>query len=256
MIYDSKAAQCVETSYSTPDMAQLRLRVLQSLALNAGERVLDVGCGNALLTKEMALAVGETGYVLGLDNSPEMLEMANAQCMNINQIALQQADVSHLPVENASFDALTCVQVLLYLPDLQKALSEYYRVLAPGGRIVIVESNWNGLLINSENAMLTQRITSAWLKNVAHPHLVPTLGAMLRAHNFKAIRIEGIPVIETHFTPANFSNSILPWLADVAQQQGVVNQEEVAAWLSEMKQKAATGSYFFCLNRFLFTAIK
>jgi ubiquinone/menaquinone biosynthesis C-methylase UbiE len=233
------------------------LRILQTLALNAGERVLDVGCGNALLTKEMALAVGDTGYVLGLDSSAEMLAIAKKRCADFQQIELQHTNVNEqLPVEDACFDALTCAQILLYLPDLEKVLSELYRVLTPDGRIVIVESNWHGLLMNSEDTTLTQRIISAWLETVAHPHLVPTLGALLRAHNFKAIRIEGFPIINTNITPGNFSTSIVPWLAEFAQQQGVVNQEEATAWLSEIRQKAATGSYFFCLNRFLFTAIK
>ena len=53
--YDKKAAQEIELSYNTPDIANQRLRTLQALAINAGEHVLDAGCGTGFLTKELAM---------------------------------------------------------------------------------------------------------------------------------------------------------------------------------------------------------
>ena len=68
MKYDKQAVQNIELSYNTPDIAHQRLRTLQALALNAGDKVLDVGCGTGFLARDMALLVGDQGQVTGIDN--------------------------------------------------------------------------------------------------------------------------------------------------------------------------------------------
>lgn len=254
--YDRKAAEYVERSYSTSDLARQRLQTLQALALNAGEHVLDIGCGSGFLAAEMALLVGESGHVLGIDNSPEMLKAGEKRCANLPQLELQLANASELPLADNSADAISGIQVLLYVPELTQALSEIYRVLKPGGRIALIETDWHGLLLNSRDAALTQRITSAWEQAVPNPQLAPVLGSMLRAGGFSALRIDAIPILNTNITPANFSAELLPWFADMAQQQGAASEEETNAWLHEMQQKAEQGDYFFCVNRFLFSAVK
>jgi ubiquinone/menaquinone biosynthesis C-methylase UbiE len=60
------------------------------------------------------------------------------------QVHLQQGSVEALPFEDASFDALSCTQTLLYVDNLDRALQEFYRVLKPGGRIAVLETDWSG----------------------------------------------------------------------------------------------------------------
>ena len=67
--YDAKAAQNTERSYLTPEIIHQRSRTLDALALQAGERILDAGCGTGLLLEQMAISVGDKGQVVGLDYS-------------------------------------------------------------------------------------------------------------------------------------------------------------------------------------------
>ena len=78
--YDKKAAQDLDRSYQTPEIINQRIQTLDSLALRAGESVLDVGCGTGLLLQLMSNAVGDNGQAIGLDFSADMLEFAKQRC--------------------------------------------------------------------------------------------------------------------------------------------------------------------------------
>ena len=83
--YDSKAASDIERSYLTPEIARQRMQTLEALALRAGERVLDAGCGTGLLVEQMAMAVGDSGQITGVDFSQDMLDMASQRCQELAQ---------------------------------------------------------------------------------------------------------------------------------------------------------------------------
>ena len=133
--YDEKAAREIERNYITPEMAQQRIRTLEGLALQSGEHVLDAGCGTGLLAQELAMVVGPGGCVVGIDNSLEMLKLATKRCKGLAQVQLKQPSVEELPEQEGSFDAVICIQVLLYISKVSKALAEMHRVLKRGGRI-------------------------------------------------------------------------------------------------------------------------
>jgi ubiquinone/menaquinone biosynthesis C-methylase UbiE len=144
--YDKKAAELIERSYQTPEIVNQRLRTLAELALVSGESVLDAGCGTGLLLELEAFAVGCEGRAEGVDFSEDMLAHARARCGGLEQVNLQQGSVETLPFEDASFDALSCTQTLLYVKDMDRALKEFYRLLKPRGRIAIIETDWSGAI--------------------------------------------------------------------------------------------------------------
>ena len=74
--FDADAASRVEAAYTTPDIVAQRDRVREALALEPGERVLDVGVGPGFLAAEMAVEVGADGRACGIDTSEAMLEVA------------------------------------------------------------------------------------------------------------------------------------------------------------------------------------
>lgn len=110
-------------------------RLVQMVALQPGERVLDVACGTGLVTFPAAAAVGPGGSTLGVDISDGMIEtarkMAAAQAGNVS---FERMGAEHLDLPDGSFDAVLCAFGLMYVPDPLTAVREMYRVLAPGGR--------------------------------------------------------------------------------------------------------------------------
>ena len=117
----------------------------QSLAvadLQAGERVLDVGCGPGSLTIPAARKVGKGGKVAGIDASPEMIEVAIRKAKKQHlDIDLRVAPVEALPFGDGEFDVVLSSLMLHHLPDDVKAqgLAEIIRVLKPGGRLIAID---------------------------------------------------------------------------------------------------------------------
>ena len=110
--------------------------------LMPGERVLDVGCGNGVLTHRIAKIVGPSGAAWGIDPAPDMIRIAIQTASRTSVPAqFKLAAVEALPFEDASFDVAVISLVLHHLPsDLKmKGLNEVQRVLRPGGRLLVVE---------------------------------------------------------------------------------------------------------------------
>jgi protein-L-isoaspartate O-methyltransferase len=254
--YDEAKARKTDLAYQTPDITRQRMRTLGALQLEAGERVLDVGCGTGLLVDDMAKLVGAGGRVIGVDTSKDMLMLAERRCADLPQVIFKHATAEILPEEDESFDAVACVQVLLYLPDVPTALSEMHRVLKPGGRIAIVETDWRGTVLNSFDESLTRRMLAAGDAAKPSPNLPVRLRPLMKAQGFSAVSVDAFPIVNTSCTPGDFSTTMLEQFAHYAQEQGSVSTAEAKAWLDDLCAKGEDGSYFFCVNRFIFTAVK
>ena len=118
-----------------------RRRAADRARLKPGDQALDICCGTGDIAIELAGRVGPSGAVTGSDFSRPMLELAagKARADGISQVEFEWADALELPYEDNTFDALTIGFGARNLADLPKGLAEMYRVLVPGGRVVILE---------------------------------------------------------------------------------------------------------------------
>lgn len=108
-------------------------------ALRPGQTVLDLGSGAGLDCILAAQKVGETGKVIGVDMTPEMIEraQANAKKVNLNNIEFRQGYLENLPVDSNSVDVIISNCVINLSPDKVKVFTEAFRVLAPGGKFAV-----------------------------------------------------------------------------------------------------------------------
>jgi ubiquinone/menaquinone biosynthesis C-methylase UbiE len=106
-------------------------------ALNAGERVLDVGCGTGVVARLAAERVGSGGAVVGLDINPGMLAVARSGTPSEMGIEWHQGSAESMPLPDAAFDAVLCQMTLQFVPDRLQGLREMRRVLTSGGRLVL-----------------------------------------------------------------------------------------------------------------------
>ncbi|HYM67670.1 MAG TPA: bifunctional demethylmenaquinone methyltransferase/2-methoxy-6-polyprenyl-1,4-benzoquinol methylase UbiE [Patescibacteria group bacterium] len=113
-----------------------RRRAARLTGLGRGGSALDVACGSGKLTAELARLAGAEGNVVGLDFSPQMLEMARREHPGIE---FREGDALNLPFEPGRFDAATIAFGLRNLADPVRGLAEMLRVLRPGGRAVVLE---------------------------------------------------------------------------------------------------------------------
>ena len=109
-----------------------RMRLNQLLAeyvpaSGAGRRAVDIGCGTGYHLQDLAR---RSFAVAGIDGSPDMLHKARAA---VPDVGLHEADVASLPFADSTFDLALCIEVLRYLPDPGRCISEIARILTPGG---------------------------------------------------------------------------------------------------------------------------
>jgi arsenite methyltransferase len=109
--------------------------------LYAGDAVLDIGCGAGVDSLVAAQLVGPGGRVVGLDVTPAMLERARANQARLGwpQVGFQEGDAEALPFRNAEFDVVISNGVFNLTLNKAKALEETYRVLKPGGRLMLAD---------------------------------------------------------------------------------------------------------------------
>ena len=112
-----------------------RVKMLSS-HLEPGMSVLEVGCGTGYFTRELARLGSE---VIAIDVSPELLEIATANCSMPN-VRYEIQDASALSYSDAMFDSVVGSSVLHHL-EIKEALREIYRVLKPGGAVYFTEPN-------------------------------------------------------------------------------------------------------------------
>jgi ubiquinone/menaquinone biosynthesis C-methylase UbiE len=112
---------------------------IETLRLQPGDLVVDVGCGPGQFTVQFAEAVAPTGLAVGVDFSVAMLERARTANAH-PRAAYLRGDAHHLPFPDGSVDAINCYAALYLIPDPWRVVEEMIRVLKPGGRIAIMAS--------------------------------------------------------------------------------------------------------------------
>ena len=254
MKFDDETSRKVEALYLTPDVVEQRRHVLNALQLKPSEQVLDIGVGPGLLAHEMALAVGREGRVSGIDLSEDMLALARKRCDALSWTELQKADALSLPFADDSFDAVVSTQVYEYVADVPAALRELRRVMRPGGRVAILDTDYASFVLHTRDEARLKKILSAWDEHFVHAGLPRVLTGRLRAAGLSVRRREVIPMFNPEYHDNTYGKGLLAHMASFAVGRRGVTREDSEAWLAELEELGRDGDFFFSLNRYLFVA--
>lgn len=185
-------------------------------SLQPGQTVLDLGSGAGLDCFFAAKKVGETGQVIGVDMTPEMIERArsSAKRLNLQNVEFRQGYLEDLPVDSDTVDVIVSNCVINLSPDKSKVFAEAFRVLKPGGKLAVSDIVTDGPLPD-----VVKKSLSAWAGCVAGAVEAEEYIAMMEAVGFTNISI----------TPVYFNKetieSAINEMKDVVELQSIPRDE-------------------------------
>lgn len=234
-----------------------QLRELKALGhertgIDAGAHVLDAGCGFGLETLRLARLVAQGGLVSGCDLSSDFLAEARRRAKAaMIDIVFEQARVEALPYPSQSFGVLWSERLLIYVPDVARAVSEMRRVLRPGGRVAGIEPDISTSTLNLTERSLVRRVMGHEAdSNVAHGWLPGQLGGILKDAGFDDIRLATRVVV---FSP-ELAASYFAQCGRSAAASGAISDSELQDWTRGIKRLSNKDRLFATVGYFLFTA--
>ncbi len=155
-------------------------------SLMPGETVLDLGSGGGFDCFLAAQQVGETGHVIGVDMTPDMVSKAreNASKAGFANVEFRLGEIEHLPVADDTVDVIISNCVINLSPDKPSVFREAYRVLKPGGRLAISDTVATAAL--PEEARQDMEM---WSECISGSATIDELETMLREAGFECVRI-------------------------------------------------------------------
>ena len=155
--------------------------------LKPGETVLDLGSGGGLDCFLAAKQVGESGHIIGVDMTPEMLERARtaATRLGVRNVEFREGYLEKLPVEDDSVDVVISNCVINLSPDKPQVFREVFRTLRPGGRVAVSDIVTNGPLPEA-----LQKDMEAWGACVAGALDVSEYTTGLSAAGFTDVKVQ------------------------------------------------------------------
>jgi SAM-dependent methyltransferase len=243
-------ARLLEARGRQPHQAQLRRGFLSLAGVRLGVRVLDVGCGTGVVTRDVAARVGARGRAVGVDPSRALLEVARRRSAARAPGAgpmFHHGDGLALPFASASFDVTLAVTVLLHVPGSDRVLAEMRRVTRPGGRVAVLDQDFGTLALDVPDRALTRRIVDGHAERFyAEPWSGRTLARRLRLAGLTRVRSRVFVVVDRVYD--EYVRSMLGRRVDLAVEWRLVTAAEGRRWLESLESAAARGDFFMSLN--------
>ncbi len=227
--------------------SSIKKRVNQLLDLIPGDRVIDVGSGLGSDIFAASQIVGANGISVGLDYDDDMICEAMKQNTSLNEdnsIVYVKADALAIPFASNSFDACRCERLLQHVENCDIVFNELIRVIKQAGRLVIADTDWGTLSVDSSNFEIERKIALFRPTIYQNGYIGRQLYHMMRAGNLLDIVLEVHPVIWTDFYAFYRTSFSLNSFQHKLLESGTVTSSELNDYLNELEEADKKNSFF------------
>lgn len=226
-------------------------RTVADLRLAPGQSVLDVGCGPGLHTVAMAGIVGASGRVTGVDHDAQMIAVAQDRARSAGVdgwVTHQTGDAYALPFDDGAFECTRSERMLQHLERPADAVAELRRVAAPGGRVVIADSDFGSLSFDGVASSLERRMVAFKAEqSLNNGYSGRALWRLLCNAGLRDVTVQPIAM---HTTVLGVARLIL-LLDDVearAAATGAFSADELEAWSAQLTAAEDAGNFYVSLT--------
>lgn len=227
--------------------APIKQRSHESMQIQYGQRILDVGCGPGIDTVHIAQIVGPDGRVIGIDQDANMLTEADrgAQRAGVSAfVTHQRGEATSLPFESDCFDACRSERLFLHLQQPDQAMAEMVRVTKSKGRIVVVDTDTATASFDTREAEIERRLIRFRAENLLNNgYSGRQLYRLFKQSHLVDINIEMFPLHTTDYALARYIAD-LDETEQRAAEEGIVTHSELDSWHRDLENAADEGIFF------------
>ncbi len=230
-----------------PDVVARRARSYELLGVRPRATLADVGCGIGTVLADL---VDLGARAVGVDSSEAMVREA---ARRVPEAEIHLADVAALPFEDGSLSGYRAERVYQHLADPMRALGEAMRVLEPGGRVVLVDQDWDAFLVDGDDRQTTRSMLRGFADSIPNGWAGRRNGIALAAAGFVDVAVEAETVTEIDY---DYAAPFLPALKAAAVGAGSLAEDVADAWLAEQRRRGEEGRFFAAMTHFLASATR
>jgi arsenite methyltransferase len=246
--FDEKTAQQLSMIYQTDDIKEMQRQFRVWFDPRPGESILDVGCGTGINDVALAKLVGPSGKIVGIDNSEAMLAIAHSKATAPN-VEYQLKGVEQMNFPENAFDGVVCTQVLGYLEDPVTTIRAMLRVVKPGGRVFISETDWDTLMYNIPDKDLQRKVTNCFSDHQGDGWMGRRLHFLCLKAGAKEIELHPYVIHNAEYSARKYGGPLSYVIRDYLLRTRQCAEGDVQRWLKLLSDAFDDQSYFFSLNR-------
>ncbi|HVK30487.1 MAG TPA: methyltransferase domain-containing protein [Nocardioides sp.] len=231
---------------SLPGVLRLRDWALAALAPQPGETAVDVGSGTGAEVRRLAAAVGEAGRAIGIEPHAGLRAVAVERSVGTGATFVD-AEATHLPFEDGVVDVIRCERVFQHLTDPAGAVREFARVLRPGGRVVVIDSDWGSAVQTPGDSDVVRRLSDFRDSQSPNPHAGRHLPGQLAAGG---LTVDPDIAATAVIPPIGALLVLVQKSVEEAVEAGVVTRAEADALLTDIRTAQDAGEAFMAVTMF------
>lgn len=230
---------------SLPQSEELRKLSYSLLNAQQGDVVIDVGCGTGKAVSELS-AKGTTA--IGIDLSEQMISVAKRRFPACD---FRVAKAESLPFKDNTVNGYHAERLFQHLTDPFQSLSEAHRILAPGGRIVLLDQDYDMWAIDAADMAITRVIMRVHADSIANRWIGRKYHNLLLDCGFVNVSVMVQTLVYTDHSQVA---PILPSIINVAIEAKTITDVQAKAWLNEQENRGKDGKFFIAMPIFVASA--
>ncbi|MBJ8346133.1 methyltransferase domain-containing protein [Antrihabitans sp. YC2-6] len=237
-----------------PGIQRLRAWAQAALAAAPGEHALDVGSGTGSEVAAFAAAVGPSGDAVGVDPNPGMRLVAERRAAESGAAARYvEGDAYALPFDDGTFDVVRSERVLQHLVDPERAIAEIVRVVKPGGRVMLIDSDWATSIVHPGDPEVIAAIADVMLSRTANPFSGRKLAGQLRVAGMVVDDIGSQALLQP---PEFAAGPLIQMIAGEAITRGAITAEQRDRLVADLSEAGERGTFHSSVTMFAVLAHK